>query len=63
MYSGTDLFDDPPTQYSPNLPCPTQERVRTIFPEPVASQASEESRFIARIFAKTSSSPEGEESC
>ncbi len=63
MYAGTDLFNDPPTQYSPNLPCPTQERVRTIFPEPVASHASEESRFIAQIFAKTSSSPEGEESC
>ena len=51
MFSGTDLFHDPPTQYSPNLPCPMQESVGTI-PEPVASQASEKSRFIARILRK-----------
>jgi hypothetical protein len=57
-FSGFETQDDPLTQYTANLPCPTQDRVHFLS-EPEASQVSEESAFIAKLFT-TSASPSGE---
>lgn len=59
--SASDLMDDPLTQYTPNLPCATQDRIK--FPsEPEDSQLSDESHFIAHLVNSISPSPEGESS-
>jgi hypothetical protein len=59
--TASDIWTSPLTQFTPNLPCDPQERLR--FPtEPVASQASDESSFISRFFAPSDSPPNGEES-
>jgi hypothetical protein len=57
-FSGFESTDDPLTQYAANLPCPTQDRVHFLS-GPEASQPSEESAFIAKLFS-TSASPTGE---
>ncbi len=45
--------DTPLTQFTPNLPCATQERQQLV-PEPEDSQASEETRGMTRFFSKKS---------
>ncbi len=55
------ILDPPSTQFTPNLPCDTQERQK--FPsEPEHTQASEETRVIAQFFAnfQTSLPSEGD---
>ena len=52
--------DTPLTQYSPNLPCPTQERV--VFDDgPESTPLSEESRIVTRFSGNVSSHEEDEE--
>ncbi|CAB4040774.1 Hypothetical predicted protein [Paramuricea clavata] len=51
-YPGHDIFDDPLTQYPPNLPCATPERIQ-FYSEPVASHVSEESFVVAQFFAES----------
>ena len=51
--------DTPPplTQFSPNLPCPTQERI--VFDQrPEGSQLSEETRIVSRFCDNVSSQEE-----
>ena len=52
--------DTPLTQFSPNLPCRTQERV--VFDQgPEGSQLSEESRIVSRFCGNVSSHEEDED--
>ncbi len=47
--------DTPLTQFTPNLPCVTQERHQPL-PEPEDSQACDETCVVTRFFSKTQSS-------
>jgi hypothetical protein len=60
-YPGHDLIDDPLTQFPPNLPCATPERIH-FYSEPEASQVSEESFVVQQFFAKSKISSGEEES-
>ena len=54
------LTTDTPTQFSPNLPCPTQERV--VFDDgPDSPLLSEESLIVTRFSGNVSSHEEDEE--
>jgi hypothetical protein len=60
-YPGHNLFDEPLTQYPPNLPCATSERIH-FYSEPEASQLSEESFVVRQFFAKSKITSGEEES-